>query len=264
MDGFLNLMLLLFILGFVAEFLDAVFGMGYGTFLTPLLILLNLPILEVVPAVLLSQIGAAVATAIAFQIHGNVNFSLSSEDSKIAIALSLAGVLGAVTAILLFYTIISINTVLLQTFVGVAILLVGLLVVIELKLTFSWRKIVALGGIAAMNKGLTGGGYTPMVTGVQILSGRNISQSIGCTTISKAVVSITAVTLYTVLGRLVFDPLFQYFTIFLLGGAVISAPLGSYVAKRTEGRQQTRLVGVATIFLGMFALIKAIALLLSA
>lgn len=259
MDGGLNLLLLLFILGFVAEFLDAVFGFGYGTFLTPVLILLNLPVIEVVPAILFSSIGASIATAIAFQVHGNVNFSFS-DDSKMVIALSISGMIGAVTAILLFYTLVSITPILIQAYVGLTVLLLGILVIVEFKIAFSWRKIVVLGGVAAINKGLTGGGYTPLVAGGQILSGREASQSIGCTTVSKAVVSITAVTLYILLGRLIFDVYFIFYTIFLFGGAVIAAPLGSYFVKRTEGRQQSRIIGVATIFLGALTLIKAIAL----
>jgi uncharacterized membrane protein YfcA len=263
MDWFIILLILLFVLGFLAEFLDAVFGFGFGTFLTPVLILLNLPVIEAVPAILFSQIGAAVATAISFQIHGNVDFSPSSQDSRMATALSISGVFGAVAAILLFYTIVSITPVLIQTYVGLAVILVGLLVVIEYKLAFSWRRIIALGGIAAINKGLTGGGYTPIVAGGQILSGRKRSESIGATTISKAIVSFTAVILYILLGRLIFDPLFLYFTIVLLGGSIVAAPIGSYVVKRTEGRQKTRLVGVVMIFLGIFTLIKAVMLLFS-
>lgn len=261
MDWFFNLLILLFFLGFLAEFLDAVFGFGFGTFLTPVLILLNLPVIETVPAILFSQIGAAVATAISFQIHGNVDFSLSSQDSRMATALSLSGVFGAVTAILLFYTIVSITPVLIQTYVGLAVTLVGLLVVVEYKLVFSWRRIVVLGGVAAINKGLTGGGYTPLVAGGQILSGRKSSESIGSTTISKAIVSFTAVILYILLGRLIFVPLFLYFTVVLLGGAILAAPIGSYVVKRIEGRQKTRLVGLVMILLGVFTLIKAVALL---
>ncbi len=262
MDAFLNLMLLLLLLGFVAEILDAVFGMGYGTFLTPMLILLNLPVIAIVPAVLFSSIGAAVATVIAFQIHGNINFSLS-DDSKMAAVLALSGMVGAVAAILLFYTLVSITPLLIQAYVGLTVLLLGLLVMIEFKLVFSWRKIVILGGVAAINKGLTGGGYTPIVAGGQILSGRKASQSIGCTTASKAVVSVTAVTLYIVLGRLIFDLTFLSYTLFLFAGAVFAAPLGSYVVKRTEGRYQTRLVGVAVVILGALTLLKVTVLILN-
>jgi uncharacterized membrane protein YfcA len=180
-----------------------------------------------------------------------------------ALALSLSGIVGAVVAISLFYTLVSITPLLIQAYVGLTVLLLGLLVIIEYKLAFSWRKIITLGGVAAINKGLTGGGYTPIVAGGQILSGRKASQSIGCTTVSKAVVSITAVTLYIILGHLIFDPNFLFFTLFLFAGAVIAAPLGSYVVKRTEGRYQTRLVGVATILLGMLTLFKVIMLISS-
>ena len=44
------------ILAFVLEIIDASFGMGYGTILTPALLLLGLEPLQVVPAVIASQL----------------------------------------------------------------------------------------------------------------------------------------------------------------------------------------------------------------
>ena len=44
------------IIAFFAEYIDSTLGMGYGTTLTPLLILFGFEPLQVVPAVLLSEL----------------------------------------------------------------------------------------------------------------------------------------------------------------------------------------------------------------
>lgn len=120
------------------------------------------------------------------------------------------------------------------------------------------EKIVILGGFAAANKSLTGGGYTPIAVGGQMLTGRTSPQSIGCTTISKAVVSVTATVLYLTLGRLAFNPIFLNLAIPLMIGAIIAAPIASYFAKRTEDWRMNRVVGVVIICLGFFTLLKTL------
>ena len=46
-----------------------------------------------------------------------------------------------------------------------------ILICINKQFQFSWRKISFLGVVASFNKGMSGGGYGPVVTGDQILSG---------------------------------------------------------------------------------------------
>lgn len=87
-----------------------------------------------------SQIIAAPVTSVAFQIHGNANFRLSSEDSKITGVLSASGVISVILAIYVFYIVLSGYIFLLQTYLGMTLLLVGLLVYTDLKWKFSWKK----------------------------------------------------------------------------------------------------------------------------
>lgn len=255
-DGFIVSVILLVLLSFFASFLDAGFGMGYGTVLTPLLILLNFPLLEIVPAVLFSQIIAAGLTAITYHLHGNIQFTRSSEDTKIAGVMSLTGVLGACIAIIIFYTLLGINMILFQFYISVAIIFVGFFVLAKFQWRLSWARLFTISTLASINKGLSGGGYTPIVAGYQILSGREGKQSIGSTTISKAVISITAVTLYIILGHLLFDPIFFQLAIPLLIGAFIAVPIASYLVKRIEGERMSFLVGLAIICLGAITLVR--------
>ncbi len=230
--------------------------MGYGTVLTPLLILFSYPLLEIVPAVLFSQIIAAGLTAITYHFFGNVQFSLSSEDTKIAGVMSITGIIGATIAIILFYTILGINPILFQFYISIAILLVGFFVLAKLQWQFSWARFIIISTFASINKGLSGGSYTPIVAGYQVLSGRDSKQSIGTTTISKVVISITAVTLYILLGHLLFDPIFFQLAIPLLIGVIIAVPIASYMVKQVQSEKMSHLIGLAIICLGAFTLVR--------
>ena len=152
------------VLAFVCESIDSTLGMGYGTTLTPILLALGYEPLEIVPAVLLSESITGVMAGIFHHEFGNVDLRPSSQDFKIAmvlIGLSLFGVLAAV--------IIAVNlpSWILKLYIGMLVLVMGLVILKnrKRKLPFSWYRVGGLGLLAAFNKGISGGGYGPVVTG---------------------------------------------------------------------------------------------------
>ena len=64
----------LILLSFFCEFVDSTLGMGYGTTLTPVLMLcFGFEPLEIVPAVLLSELVSGLLGAFMHHLNGNVN-----------------------------------------------------------------------------------------------------------------------------------------------------------------------------------------------
>jgi hypothetical protein len=68
------------------------------------------------------------------------------------------------------------------------VLIIGVWIIVKRnkKFLFSWRKLFAIGLISAFNKGISGGGYGPLVTGGQIINGRESKSSIGNTTLVES------------------------------------------------------------------------------
>ena len=66
---------------------------------------------------------------------------------------------------------------------------------------FSWRKIMGISFLAALNKGISGGGYGPLVMGGQILSGVNAKNAVGITAFAEAVTCFIGFILYLVMGK---------------------------------------------------------------
>ena len=62
------------IIAFLAEYMDSTLGMGYGTTLTPLLLLLGFEPLQVVPAILLSELLTGLLAGFTHHSVGNVDF----------------------------------------------------------------------------------------------------------------------------------------------------------------------------------------------
>ena len=87
------------------------------------------------------------------------------------------------------FTAVNIPQLALEIYIGALVLSIGLMVLFwrSRNSALSWRSIVAIGVLGAFNKGVTGGGYVPLVTGGQIISGREARSSVGSTTVSIAI-----------------------------------------------------------------------------
>jgi uncharacterized membrane protein YfcA len=60
--------------------MDASIGMGYGTTLTPILLIVGFPPLEVVPAVLLGQLVGGTVGGLAYHRLGNINLDFRRDE----------------------------------------------------------------------------------------------------------------------------------------------------------------------------------------
>lgn len=271
MEGFPALLLLVPI-AFACEFIDSSLGMGYGTTLTPLLLMLGLNPLAVVPAILASELVTGSLAAAMHHREGNVTFDFRndrdnrlvkkmrilgymprSNASRIALVLGICSLLGAVSAAIVA---VNIPRLYLKLFIGVIVLGMGLLILLKRRgaRTFSWRKITGLGVLAAFNKGLSGGGYGPLVTSGQILSGVDTKNSVAITSLAESFTCLVGVVSFLLLGNS-FD---WNLTLVLMAGAVASVPFSTKLVKRLKVKSFTLVVGTATVILGLLTLYKAL------
>lgn len=271
MDGSAGLLLLL-PLAFVSEFIDSSLGMGYGTTLTPLLIVLGFNPLAVVPAILASELVTGGLAAWMHHREGNVDFDFRndrnhrlvkkmkrlgyiprSNASRIALVLAGCSLGGAVAAV---FVAVNVPKLYLKLFIGTIVLAMGFLILVLRKSPprFSWKKIIGLGVTAAFNKGLSGGGYGPLVTSGQILSGVETKNSVAITSLAESFTCLVGVSSFLLLGNR-FD---WNLTLVLMAGAVASVPFSTKLVKRLKVRSFTRAVGIATMILGLLTLYKTL------
>ncbi len=249
----IQIFILLTLLAFICELVDSSLGMGYGTTLTPVLLIIGFSPLAIVPSVLLSELISGITAGVAHHKAGNVNFKRGSIHLKIVLVLAMCSVIGAIIAVLIA---INIPTLWLKTYIGIIVFGMGIIILLTLnkEYRFSWKKIIGLGSIAAFNKGMSGGGYGPVVTGGQILSGVNGNNAVGITSLAEGLTCIVGVVVF------IFSPEAIDWNLApsLIIGALLSVPFSTFIVKKIPTKKLKITIGMMTLLIGLFTFIKII------
>lgn len=236
------------------EYVDSTLGMGYGTTLTPILLLAGYGTTQIVPSVLLSEFLTGILAGIFHHGCGNVNLKPGSRPFRVVLVLAVCSLVGTLAAVFLA---VNVPGWVLKTYIGVLVLSmgIGILLTIGKTFAFSWKKVIGLGLVAAFNKGLSGGGYGPLVTGGQILAGVDGKGAIGITSLAEGLVCIVGVLAYTLTGNGAVD---WELAPSLILGAVLSVPLAALTVRKAPVQKLRWAIGIAVTALGLFTLIKLV------
>jgi uncharacterized membrane protein YfcA len=241
------------VLAFFCELMDSTCGMGYGTTLTPFLLLLGYSPAEVVPAVLLSECVTGIMAGTLHHEFGNVDFRPHTPDFKVAFALTGLSVVGVLLGV---GVAVNIPSWALKIYIGLLVLVIGLTILKNHRreVPFSWRRIVGLGLLAAFNKGISGGGYGPLVTGGQVLSGIRGRTAVGIASLAEGITSAVGAVAYLCSGAAVPWQLAPS----LLLGAALSVHISAYLVSRLHSQRLTLVIGGMSTGLGAYTLVRAI------
>ena len=264
------------IMSFLIEYVDSSLGMGYGTTLTPLLMIVGgFEPLQIVPAVLLSQLISGLLAGFAHHSVGNVNFKIKTTNVKhiikkikelgfvesfrrsipphlkITLLIASCSILGMLIAV---FVAINLPTFYLKLYIGILVLAIGIVILATLNKHngFSWKKITGLALIASFNKGISGGGYGPIVTGGQLIAGIDGKNAIGITSLAEGLTCIVGVIMYLVANHIIDWTLAPY----LIIGAALSVPLSAYTVKKIKTTKLKVAIGIFAIILGILTLVK--------
>ena len=266
-------------LAFGAEFIDSSLGMGYGTTLTPLLMLMGFSPLQIVPTILLSEFISGLLAAFLHHVVGNVNFKINSTsmklsyiikkvkqngivksfnkgfslDFRISVILGLLSMFGAIFAVLLA---LNIPKIWLNIYIAILITVIGLKILVSMhkKQKFSWKKVIFIGTLASFNKGLSGGGYGPLVTGGQLLSGVKPKKAIAITSFAEGLTCLVGIIAFITLS----DAIDWSLAPFMITGAMLSVPLSVLAIKRFHPKNLMRIIGLVVLGLGLMNIIKLV------
>jgi uncharacterized membrane protein YfcA len=264
------------IVAFWCEYMDSTLGMGYGTTLTPVLLLFDFSPLQIVPAILLSELITGLLAGFFHHREGNVNFkpettnfslimnqlkSLGYVESfkrgvplhlKVALMLAICSIVGTIVAV---FIAVNISKFWLTFYIGCLVLSMGLVILFTLNKNygFSWKKIISLGLLASFNKGMSGGGYGPVVTGGQVLSGVEGKSAVGITSLAEGLTCVVGVITYLFLAQKTAD---WKLAPIIITGAVCSVPFTAKTVKKISTRYLNLMIGILAVILGMVTLVK--------
>ncbi|MFC1737594.1 sulfite exporter TauE/SafE family protein [Planctomycetota bacterium] len=263
---------------FICEYADSTLGMGYGTTLTPELLLFGFSPMQIVPAVLLSELISGVLAGIFHHFEGDVNFKLKTTDvskikgmvnshgffhglqqtlsfhMKIALLLATCSIIGTLIAV---FVAVSIPKFWLKLYISVLVLSMGLLIIIffNKNFKFSPKKIFFLGLVASFNKGMSGGGYGPVVTSGQILSGVKGKSAVGITSLAEGLTCLVGVIAYALISKNAVDWSLEPYIVI---GAVLSVPLSAKSVKLINTKKLELAIAILTIALGTLTIVKTL------
>jgi uncharacterized membrane protein YfcA len=252
------------------QYMSVSMGLGYGTVLTPVLLIIGFAPLQVVPAVLLSQFAGGLVGGIAHHRVGNISLDFrrddrlikerlrgfgylpKSPDAKVVFILAICGIIGALVGV---FSAVNIPKLALEIYIGVMVLAIGILVLARRQQegALSWKRLVGIGLLGAFNKGMSGGGYIPLVTGGQIISGREVKSSVGSTTVAVTVACAAGFLGYVLIKGDIYWMLVAAASI----GSVIAAPFAAMMIRRIDARRLKLAIGMATSLLGALTIAKA-------
>jgi uncharacterized membrane protein YfcA len=113
-------------------------------------------------------------------------------------------------------------------------------------------SMIAVGLVAAFNKGLSRGGYGPLVTAGQVVSGVPAKNAVAITSVAEAFTCVVGVIGYLALA----GKIDWMLTLPLVAGAMLSVPMATLTVKRLPESLMRRAVGMLTIVLGLVSLAK--------
>lgn len=239
------------IIAFISEYLDSGLGMGYGTALAPVLIIMGYEPLRAVPAVLISQLFTDIAACISHHNLRNVDLKIYSKDFRVALFLGLVSAVGVVISV---FVAIRIPKWLLTLYIGILVLAMGIIILVTIKrpMRFSWRKIAGISLLASFNKGISGGGYGPLVMGGQLISGINAKNAVGITAFAEAFTCLVGFIVYFSSGKAIDWKLTGTLVLFATG----AVPFAALTVKNVYSDRLKRYIGILIIVLGLATILK--------
>ena len=117
---------------------------------------------------------------------------------------------------------------------------------------FSWAKIIGVSFLASFNKGISGGGYGPLVMDGQLISGINAKNAVEIAAFAEAVTCLVGFITYCVKVKFIDWKLIWLLTIF----ATLAVPLATFTVKNIRVDTVKRLVDILITTLGLIILLK--------
>ena len=179
------------------EYMDSAGGMGYGTALTPLMLMAGFDPRQVVPCVMITEMFTGL---IAGMVHGEFDnvqwqFKPMNETTKLVVIVAIIGMACVGFSITAAYKIFSVHKFWIKLYVAVLLVVMGVCSLLTAKTFQTYRPkwMWLFAGIAGFNKGIGGGGYGPVVTVGGLLAGVPVKSMVAVTSLAEGATCLFAV-----------------------------------------------------------------------
>jgi len=245
----------LLLLAFILEMIDNALGGGFGTILSPLLVILGFQPKVIVPAILVSETISGLWGGAWHVRFKNVNWkAVAATLCGSLVAMSLATYVMAeyLSPTLLKY-VISIFAVVMGIFVVIRSYLVKKLEHMQNSHNPLW--FTALGFLIGYQKGTSGGNYGPFSVTAYMVLGLSAATAIGTTTIAEGIACALGVAMYAQMTGIILSVAAP-----LAIGSFVADPISAWANNRLKNKLSPpfhgRLIGLSMTLIGLVALLK--------
>jgi uncharacterized membrane protein YfcA len=181
----------------------------------------------------------------------NIKEKRPSRDLKIVLVVTSLGILATIFSV---FIAVSLPKTAVKIYIAILVIIMGFLVTSKITFNFSWKKLLGIGVLSAFNKGITGGGYGPVVTSGQTIIGNGYRSSIATTTFAEGPICIAGFLTYFFLKG--FNSWSFLFALIL--GSVLAAPIGAFLTSKFDETKVKPILGLLTIISGIWMLVQTL------
>jgi uncharacterized protein len=250
---------------FAFEMTDSAAGMGFGTALAPALFALGFDPIEVVPVLLFSELFTGLTAGLVHHELDNVTFSVRplNDETRLLGLLALTGSVAGSFAIVLVYLALSPPETAIKVYVALLVVAMGGIGLLRAGFDTTVdphpRRLVGFALLAGINKGIGGGGYGPVVTLGQVLSGVYEKSAVAITSLAEGIVSLVGALTFLVIATQGVGVDLRLLPSVLLGG-VFAAIVSPYVVRVVPNAVWRYLIPVYALGIGIAALVFGVGL----
>jgi len=204
----------------------------------------------IVPAILLSQALGGLSAGFFHHHFHNVNFGdWQTQDMQKVYWIAGFGLIGVIIASFIG---IKIPKTVLSIYIGTLVFVLGIMILANMHLMFTWPKFMILGFWSAFNKGLSGGGYGPLVAGGQVLIQVPSKAAVAITDLAECPICLAGFIIWQLLGA----PWNMQLTVPLCAGALCAPALGAWLTHRIPVAKLHTILGLILVLLGALCLFR--------
>jgi uncharacterized membrane protein YfcA len=244
----MEVLMICFVAGFIAQMIDGSLGMGYGIILSILLLTLGVPPVTVSASVHMAKFFST-------SISGFSHLKLGNVDRSIALKLAIGGMVGAVLGT---FVLTNTPTEIIKPLIAIYLTVMGVVILYKALHKTEHREgtrhITRLGAVGGFCDAIGGGGWGAIVTSGLLVRGKNPRLAIGSVSLAEFFVAVVVVGLLaSEVGELLTQ---MQIIVGLVTGSMLAAPLAAYVCGRIAPRPLMFAVGSLVIVLSASSIIS--------
>ena len=241
------------------EYMDSAGGMGYGTALTPLMLMAGFDPKQVVPCVMITEMFTGLIAGLVHGEFDNVEwrFKPMNETTKLVTTVAIIGMIAVGISITAVYKVFAVHKFWIKLYVAFLLIVMGICSLLTARKITNYRPkwMYLFAAVAGFNKGIGGGGYGPVVTVGGLLAGVPVKSMVAITSLAEGLTCLFAVvTWFTLLtsGVVIDYMLLPSFVI----GTVIAAVGAPYTTRVIPEKAWRWIVPIYCCLLAIYAFVK--------